>query len=334
MKIKIGRFINKVAAYFSSLLQTSRVYNKPVNVIFEMASYCNLNCPLCNTGGMGEHFKHIERGLMKFETFKKGLDKLLPEIGSVLLYNWGEPFLNKDIFKCIKYARKNDVETQLSTNMMLYSEEVGRKLIESRLTKLIVSCEGLTQETYGKYRVGGDLSRVTEGVENMIMLKKELGSEYPLIEMQFVVFKHNEDEMERYEQFWKSRGVDSVNFIRMSFMSKPGEERARKMDLIPENKNYQPFHPYGTVKRCTDLYNHITVDWNGDWYTCCFPSGEKEFQVGNIVKDDFWKIWNGERYQYCRKLVKTQRSEGKYCETMCHDCTGIYPRPDTKRYWK
>lgn len=121
----ILRSFNKILSRFSSSLQTIKAYNKPANAIFEMSNNCNLNCLLCNTGGMREYYKHVQRGCMSFETFKIGLDKLLPELESILLYNWGEPFLNKELFKCIEYSYKQRVKTQLSTNMMLYTEGIG-----------------------------------------------------------------------------------------------------------------------------------------------------------------------------------------------------------------
>ncbi|MGQ3685112.1 MAG: radical SAM/SPASM domain-containing protein [Candidatus Loosdrechtia sp.] len=328
------RITNKLFSKVSTILRTTKVLNKPTNAIFEMSNKCNLNCPLCNTGGLKDRFKHIQRGIMSFDIFKSGLDKLLPEVNSILLYNWGEPFLNKDLFQCIEYAYKHNVKTQLSTNMMLYREEIGKDLIKAGLSKLIVSCDGLTQETYEKYRQGGSLKKIIDSVNNIVGLKKELKSETPLIEMQCIIFKFNEDEMGEYKKFWMAQGVNSTNFIRMSYMSKLGKDTSQRLDLVPVRNEYQPYHPYGRVKKCMELYNHVSIDWNGDWYTCCFPSGEKEYRVGNIVTDDFWKTWNGESYRYCRRLLKKRKSEGQYYETMCHDCTGIYPKKETKRFWE
>ena len=271
---------------------------------------------------------------MSFETFKSGIDKLLPELDLVLLYNWGEPLLNPELFRCIEYASLQNLKTHLSSNLMMYNDETGRRLVETGLTKLIVSADGLRQETYEKYRRGGDLSKVSQAVENLLDLKMRKNSPLPEIEMQFVVFKHNEHEMMEYESHWKNKGVDSVRFIKMSFMSRDGRAIATSLDMVPGHPEFKPHDPYGTVRSCRDLYNHISIDWNGDWYTCCFPSGEKIYRVGNIITDDFWHIWNGEKYKYCRRLVRTQTSPSNYTETMCHDCTGVYPRRETKKYWK
>jgi len=331
--LKARREVNRYLLDTALQRQLSTVMNKPIHAIFEMSSACNLNCTLCNTGALKRHFPNVKRGFMTFETFKAGLDKLLPEVESILLYNWGEPLLNKSAFDCVLYATKHYVGTQMSTNMMLYTEEIGGQMIKSGLQSLIVSCDGLDQATYESYRSGGDLQKVIAGVENLVALKKRLNSSLPLIQMQFIVFRQNENQMQEFKSFWKAKGVDSVNFINMSYMSSHGRELAEKLDFRPVNPAFQPHHPYGTVKNCGDFYSQVTVDWNGDWHTCCFPSGMPEYRIGNIVEDDFWSTWNSEKYQYCRSLVRDQKSGPGYCETMCHDCTGIFPRSDTKRYW-
>lgn len=332
-ELRTHRTVNSCLSEFSARHQLITIKNKPTYAIFEMSNRCNLHCSLCNTGAMRPHFPGVERGTMRFETFKAGLDKLLPEIESILLYNWGEPLLNNDLFRCIEYAKGYHVRTQLSTNMMLYTEETGLHLIQSGLDKLIVSCDGLDQATYQKYRSGGDLAKVVTSVENIILQKRRMRTLHPHIEMQCIVFAFNEHQMQPYEQFWLSKGVDTVNFIKMSYMSSYGRAKAQNNGYIPSHQDFQPHFPYGAMKSCSEPYNHVTIDWNGDWYTCCFPSGMREYRIGNIVTDDFWEIWNGEKYRYCRALLKNQISGDGYCETICHDCTGVFPSRDTKRYW-
>jgi radical SAM protein with 4Fe4S-binding SPASM domain len=329
------RKLNRLLCALYAWRQADIARNKPFDAIFEMSSSCNLKCPLCNTGGLRNEFRHVERGAMKFSTFKAALDKLLPEIEHLTLYNWGEPFLNQDLFRCIEYATRREVTTQLSTNMMLLGIERAQKVIASGLTLMIVSCDGLTQETYGRYRAGASLEKLIAHVDELIALKRSLRSPLPRIRMQFIVFKHNEHEMDEFNRFWLTRGADDVDFIRMSFMSIPGEEIARKQGWIPDDPDYQPFHPYGTLKRCGYLYHHVTINYNGDWYTCCFPSGETDYRIGNLVTDDFWEVWNGEYYRYCRRLLREQRVPPGRFEAMCHDCTGVFPqREDVKRYWR
>ena len=330
----IRRLFNSIAAEWCEQQQTVRVFNKPTNAIFELTNHCNLRCPLCNTGGLRDQFSSVDRGMMSFSTFKAGIDRLLPELQSIMLYSWGEPLYNKDLNRCIAYARRHGILTQISSNMMVCGEEKSRGLIEAGLSKIIVSCDGLTQESYEKYRVRGNLAKVTRNALRLIELKRELGVEYPEVTLQFIVFKHNEDEMAEFEKIWMERGADRVDFIRMSYMSQEGEDVARELDLVPRNSTFRPYHPYGSLKRCSDPYHHVTINWNGDWYTCCFPPGELEYRFGNIVDDNFWGVWNGPRYRYSRELIKRQRVGNNPVDTMCHDCTGVFPNDSTRRYWK
>jgi radical SAM protein with 4Fe4S-binding SPASM domain len=329
----VRRLANNLAVEFADRRQVTLALCKPQHAIFELTNHCNLRCPLCNTGGLREEFDHIERGMMSYETFVTGLNKLLPQLQEVLLYTWGEPFLNKDVFRCIEYARAQDLLVQISSNMILCDEEKSRRMIEAGLSRLIVSCDGLTQETYEAYRVRGDLARLIRNVDALVALKRRLGVRHPEITLQFIVFSHNEHEIEEFEQFWMARGADRVDFIRMSYMSKQGEDVARKRGMVPRDERYQPFHPYGQLKRCSDPYRHVSIDWNGDWYTCCFTPGERDYKFGNILKDSFWSVWNGPKYRYSRELIRTQQSCSDGPSTMCHDCTGVFPSPESKRYW-
>jgi MoaA/NifB/PqqE/SkfB family radical SAM enzyme len=328
----VNKHVNKLIVRACSRLQTEHVWGKPTYAIFEMSSKCNLKCTLCNTGALKNEFPGVVRGNMSFDTFRSGLDKLMPELEYILLYDWGEPFLNKDLYKCIEYATSKGVETRMSTNMTLYTPQAGDALIGAGLTKIIVSCDGLTQQTYEKYRQGGKLAKVVENTRDLIARKRNMRSSSPHITMQFIVFKHNEHERPEFKSFWEREGADEVDFIRMSYMSKQGQELANKLDYVPEDPDFQPIHPYGQLTRCSEFYRNVTIDWNGDWFTCCFPSGMQEYKLGNIVTDDFWTVWNGEKYRYCRRVVKTQKSTGGPFETMCHDCAGVHPE-GTKRYW-
>lgn len=327
------RRLNRRLFRYCSRRHTLRAYSKPFDATFEMSSRCNLRCVFCNTGGLRDSFSHVQRGNMAFDTFKVGVDKLLPQLEHLTLYAWGEPFLNADLFRCIHYAHVNHVTTQLSTNMNLYTEALGRRLVEAGLDNLVVSCDGLTQETYERYRVGGRLPNVVEGVDNLVGLRRSRRSAAPRIEMQFIVFRHNEHEMEEYKRYWLGKGVDTVSFIRMSFLSGKGEEVARANGFVPENPDFQPLRPYGSVQRCWFLYGHVTINYNGDWYTCCYPCGQTSYRIANIAEDEFWSVWNGDYYRYCRGLFRNRAPGSDGYETICHDCSGRLPQHCRRHYW-
>lgn len=327
------RLLNGALCRLSFRLRLPISLGRPWHAVIELSNCCNLRCPLCTTGGLQATAPHIRRGVMPLETFQRTIDLLSPQLWFVELYNWGEPFLNKALGECIRYAHSRGILTQISTNMQLYTEALGEQLIACGLTKLIVSCDGLTQETYEKYRAGGSLEKVHSSVRHLLDLRKARGQAYPYVEIQMIVFRHNENEMAAFKQHWLHQGVDNVAFVHMSFMSKTGKAVAEAGGFVPESQAWPPYHPYGRLQQCDLLYRQITVDWNGCLYTCCFPSGETDYSLGSVSEHDVGRIWNGPRYRYFRKLVANKKAYREWHDTMCHDCVGVFPSPAAKRYW-
>ena len=331
--LRLIRLFNSLLCDLSYDLRLPVSLGKVRYAILEMSSNCSLRCPLCTTGGLRHTGPNRKRGQMSVETFQRSIDLMMPFLRKVLFYTWGEPFINKNLAFCVRHASQRGIDTVVSTNMQLYNEQQGQALIESGLSQLIVSCDGLTQEGYEVYRTGGDLAKVTSGVKNLLELKRKNAVSHPKITMQFVVFKHNIDEMDAFQKYWGNQGVDVISFIPMSFMSKEGEKKARKFDMIPAANQWAPYHPYGKMKSCRELYTHVSIDWDGEIYTCCFPCGDKDYSLGNIWTESLDKIWNGPKYRYFRRHLVKGDKEPYVCETMCHDCTGQYPKQTKKRYW-
>ena len=59
------------------------------------------------------------------------------------------------------------LHTVLSTNGHFLSEENSEKLVLSGLNKLIVSLDGMDQETYSAYRKNGKIDIVKKGIRNI-----------------------------------------------------------------------------------------------------------------------------------------------------------------------
>ena len=72
--------------------------------------------------------------------------------------------------------------------------ENAEKIVKSRLNKLIISLDGLDQETYSAYRMNGKMDNVIEGLRNVAQAKKRFGSSLK-IEMQFLVNRFNEHQI-------------------------------------------------------------------------------------------------------------------------------------------
>ena len=149
----------------------------PISVSIEPTTSCNLRCPECPSG-----LREFTRptGMLKPELFNKVIDEISPFTPYLILYFQGEPYLNKNFFDFVSYAATKNMYVATSTNAHYLNDTNARKTVESGLSRLIISIDGTTQDTYEQYRIGGQLSKVLEGAKNVIAWKKNSKANCPM----------------------------------------------------------------------------------------------------------------------------------------------------------
>jgi MoaA/NifB/PqqE/SkfB family radical SAM enzyme len=145
-------------------LKKTKLKSMPVAYGIDICNVCNLKCPLCPTG---TDCTKRKKQIMTFENYKIIFDKIKNYAFTVNLYNWGEPFLNKDFIKILEYSKKNKTGVLLSTNLNFMKDEIIDSMIKLKLDKIVVSLDGASQETYEKYRRGGDFERVVLNLKKL-----------------------------------------------------------------------------------------------------------------------------------------------------------------------
>ena len=193
----------------SRLFRKVIVIGKPWSASIEPTTSCNLRCPECPTG-----MQSLTRpkGNLNLEVFRQVLDKLSPDLIYLTLYFQGEPMLNRDFAQMVKLARSRRIFVATTTNGHYLDDGNVEEIISSGLSHLIISMDGLDQETYEKYRVKGDFQTVIEGIRRLTSARKAAKSVSPFIELQFLVMRHNEHQMKQMEIFAKESGVDKLSF--------------------------------------------------------------------------------------------------------------------------
>lgn len=300
--LTLKKLVNLLKIFFQEkFTRPAKVDGFPIKLTIDPSANCVLRCPLCPTG---QTDKGRKRGEMGFPEFKK----LINEVGQYLLeidlFNWGEPFLNRDIFKIISLCYERKIITRLSSNLNYFPKGYGKKVVESKLCHLVVSLDGVTQETYGKYRVGGSIKKVLETIEMINDEKEREHSSFPFLTWQFIVFEHNKHEMERARKLVKKWGFDRIVFIEnRGDMGKELFEKDKKKNTT-----------------CNFLWNQSVVNWNGSVSPCCLYYDEK-YDFGNAFKEGFSTIWNNEKYQKARKLIKSKKITDKIDNNIiCASC--------------
>jgi radical SAM protein with 4Fe4S-binding SPASM domain len=301
---------NLAKVYASYLLRRPQVWGRPIRLMIEPANFCNLGCPTCPVGN-GQITK--AKGLMKFEDFKKVIDEVGGYLYHLTLWNWGEPFLNRDLPKMIAYARAKGIYVATSTNGHFLTPETAEAIIDSGLNELIIALDGLSPETLSVYRINSDFAKIVEGIKNVVRIKKERGRQHPVIELQFIVMKHNEHELPRLNDFAKELGLDKV--VIKTFGSQLDLDRVS--EFAPANKEVSR---YGKELRkrnsCLNVWRAMNVNYDGNAVPCCYDPFEK-FKVGNVLTDGgVDSVWHGKRFVNFRQAILTD----KEALSICRNC--------------
>jgi MoaA/NifB/PqqE/SkfB family radical SAM enzyme len=302
-------YLNVLKLRMNMALKREAVNSYPVVAFIEPNLYCNLQCPACPTG--------LRLGLrptvaIDEELFKSTIDQIGDYIFQLYMYNWGEPLLHKRTPEMISYAKKKEINIVLSTNLSIkLTDDYIDRLVLSGLDRMLVSLDGVTQESYSKYRRNGNLELVRENVMRIRKAKERLGSATPKVIWQFLVFRHNEHEIDQARALHKEWGADEFIVGGAEMPMEPHDE-GFEPSTIPAYNIYHPDHPLQkeaerqltSDRACAWLYGVFVLNPNGKVSPCCaVPSETLDF--GEYQKGDFFNVWNNETFRRARRMFVT-----------------------------
>ena len=326
----IKRNTNYFKCYISARSRLKKSLGKPILLTLEPNNICNLKCPICETGSseLGR-----EPRMMKFEEFKYILDQFDENLKILYLYFMGESFLNKDIYKMIRYAADRRLYVSICTNGEYVNSE---KLIKSGIADIQFQIGGTTPEIHQIYRKGGILNKMLEKLKNLIETKKKYAhilkrEKYPIkIGLGFILMRHNEHQIKSFIKLAKEMEVDEYQIINPCVRNM---KQAR--EFLPSNRNRWIYDPIAFEKGklkvknppnnyCEWIYSTVTVQVNGDVVPCC-RDATGTYVLGNLFKQNINEVWNGKKFQAFRDaLARTQKNI-----TICRLCSGysipVYP---------
>lgn len=232
-------------------------------------------------------------------------------------YFQGEPFLHPDFLKIIQQAKQYNIYTATSTNAHFITKDVAENIISSGLDRLIISIDGLTQETYENYRVHGSLDKVLEGSRNIIEAKEQMQSKTPHLIFQFLAVKPNENEIPKIFDLGKKLGIDEVRIKSAQLYDyKHGNP------LMPTNEKYSRYklQADGTYKlkyklgnHCWRMWSSSVLTWDGKVVPCCFDK-DAQHVLGSVESKSFSEIWQSKEYVSFRNAVLQNRKDIDICQ--------------------
>lgn len=302
----IKAYLNVLKMRINMRLKRTILNTYPVIAFIDPAtSYCPLQCPGCPTGlRLGLRKPHM----LEWELYKCLIDEIGDYLFLIGLYNWGEPLLHKQTPEFIRYAKFKDITVWLDTNLSTtLSDEYIYNLVKSGLDGLNVSVDGATQETYEKYRRGGELSLVRSNLQRIQAQKRALGSRKPEIIWKFLVFQHNEHEITTVKATYKDWGADRVSFMRPFMAYKMLEEGFEYSSVreyaSPEAPSVAKVEHRRTPRPCTWLYYALTLNSDGSVSPCCGIEDRNDDFAEYSPSRGFFSAWNSHKFRAARSLL-------------------------------
>jgi radical SAM protein with 4Fe4S-binding SPASM domain len=296
---------------------------QPFALSIEPTTACNLSCPACPSG-----LKSFSRptGKIDLSFHETIIASLKKSVFYINYYFQGEPFLHPQFLSLIKTAKAANIYTATSTNGHFISDKNALAIVDSGLDRLIISIDGLTQETYASYRVDGELKKVISATKSLIEAKKQRGSAKPYLIFQLLVLKTNEDQIDALNDLAKTLGVNEVRFKTAQFYAyENGNE------LMPSNEKYSRYIKkrdgsyrvkYYGGNHCWRMWSSSVITWDGKVVPCCFDK-DAQHALGELKTEGFDAIWNGATYQQFRTAVLTNRNDIDIC-TNCSEGAKVW----------
>jgi radical SAM protein with 4Fe4S-binding SPASM domain len=236
-------------------------------------------------------------------------DRVISQVGSyaqrMTLHITGEPMMNSRLFEMVRRAHERKIFTYFSTNYNLMTAELLPQLFESGLDKIRICLDGFTQESYGKYRRGGNVEKLKQAIAMTLEERRRRGASRPVVQVQIIKFLHVQQEIPQIRQFCEEHGVDQI-FI------------------IPDGCNFDGsdihVHQGKPYSGCFWPYLTMVIDYDGSVYPCGQGGFDIRSPYGNVKNDAIDSIWNNELYTETRRFLAGRSTKRRDLQLLCYDC--------------
>lgn len=317
---------DKYKGHLSKYLKSNKDY--PRSIFVEPTPLCNLRCIFCPCYVQGEEVTEDRRTTqLSFEDFRRIIDSIKGKFNFQICFTYsGEPLLNPEIFKMVRYLKENEIPNVIHSNAMLLTKQKIKEMLASGLDRFIVSFDGATKKTYEDIKKGAKFEVVIDNLKNLIRERKAKGLEKPLVEMQMVVTSTNIDESKLFVELSKEIGVDN-SYLKtlMVFQDTKNKEYIKKVEeLFVDNevarykRNEKGNIVLKNAEGCPEIQNCV-ITCDGDVVPCCFDVHGK-YCLGNAIENSLMDIWDAKRYKDFRENVMNERKLPicKFCNTSIH----------------
>ena len=346
-RLRLLKYANFLAALRSRARKSKSCSHCPIDLTVDFTTVCQLHCPYCSVGNGTIHRNKTHIPVPMYSS-------LMEDVGDALFIVWnfsaGEPLLHKQSADLLRMSTQREVFSVISSNLsMKLSPDRIDDILLSGLGMLSVSLDGVNPAAYSTYRRGGDFNLVMDNMAALMKRKHELGLTYPVVEWRYLIFEHNQDDIETARQMAADIGVDLLEFHPGAVPRKLGKtDVVQPMTvLMPLSYVLGPALEWGKQRTTPPLRAYIAgrtaplgteppegplCDWlyysgmvypDGAVGPCCAATDEED-DFASLNSGVFSEAWNNDVYKRARQRC----ADGAFSGTVCDRC----PVPFARRY--
>lgn len=305
----------------------------PIYMEIGLYGGCNQRCIFCA-------FDYLEYkpNILDEKSVKKFISCVKKQgIKSIMYAGEGEPLLHKDISSIIHFTKKCGIDVAITSNAVMLSQGLAEDTLPY-LSWFRASINAGQPKTYSLIHQSGteDFSIVLRNLREAVKIKNR--NKYKCsIGAQFVLIPQNKSEavvlaeklndvgldyliIKPYSHHPRSKSSDNFNIRpedlfyiedKIRRYSKGGFQiifRKNAMNKLREEKKH--------YKNCPGLPFAAFISASGDVYPCNLFFGNRDFSFGNIRREKFSKIWEGNRRKRIISLINNSQIMRK-CRKAC-----------------
>lgn len=265
----------------------------PYFVTFGLNNSCNLSCAHCYRTFNKDSSK---KSLLEYDEVVRLITEC-KSIGvpSIALGSESEVFTYKRASDVIMLIASQDfADTWICTNGTLLDDDRIDLILDSNITRLTISIDAITKETYKKVR-GGDFDKLMSNISNFLNKRKMRNRRLPVLRVTFVKYNLTEHEEKEFVDHW-SGVADEVDVQPLVDIKNVDILRHKRVDNIS----------------CIYPNRMMYINWNGDYKPCCAEFC-KHLTIGNIKDMGVLDAWNSEYMKDLRLQLNDRKPLNKAC---------------------
>lgn len=318
-------------------MTTFAVDTLPRSIYIEPTSRCNEFCQQCPRTLLS---REEDRDLT-FDDFRRIVDQF-PALERVVLHGLGEPLLNKDLPRMVRYLKERGTYVLFNSNGVALTLKKGQALIDAGLDEYRLSMDGSSREMYTLVRGVDAFDKIWRNIKAFIALQKEQNAGKPAVSLWFTAMRENLPDLPHLIELACESGIGEVYLQRLVYFEEglASSKQALFRRAAPEElaivrrcegmcREYGiKFSAAGMVtplesitrdfgarpwSGCRRPYTLTYITSSGNVLSCCFaPFGHRsaheyreERVLGNIFQQPIQEIWHGERYEAFRRAFES-----------------------------